>query len=80
MTITVDNASSNDIIIAFMIRRFTKGLICNGEYILNLIICDALKDHDESISRIRNAIRYVRYSLTHIKKCVENERISYCMS
>ena len=73
MTITVDNVSSNDTAIAFMTKRFTKGLICNGEYlhvrcsahILNLIVCDALKEHNESISRIRNGIRYVRSSPTY---------------
>lgn len=87
MTLTVDNDSSNDTAVAFLIKRFNKGLICNGEYmhircyaqILNLIVCDAFKEHNESISRIRNAVRYVRSSparLMKFKKCAENERIS----
>ncbi|XP_038888299.1 zinc finger BED domain-containing protein RICESLEEPER 2-like isoform X2 [Benincasa hispida] len=87
MTLTVDNARSDDTAIAFLIKRFNKRLICNGEYlhvrcyaqILNLIVCDAFKEHSESISRIRNAVRYVRSSLARLKKfkkCVENEKIS----
>lgn len=87
MTLTADIASSNDATIAFLIKRFNKWLICNGEYmhikcysqILNLIVRDVFKDHNESIGRIRNAVRYVRSSparLMKFKKCAENEKIS----
>ena len=41
-------------------------------------VCDALKEYNESICRIRNVVRYVRSSLVRVmkfKKCIENEKI-----
>ncbi|TYK28189.1 putative transposase [Cucumis melo var. makuwa] len=71
-TITVDNASSNDATIAYLVKKF-KGrneLVLDGEFIhirccahiLNLIVSDALKDLHVSIIRIRNVVKYVRSS------------------
>ncbi|KAA0055499.1 transposase [Cucumis melo var. makuwa] len=65
-TVTVDNASSNDVAIAYLVKKF-KGrneLVLDGEFIhirccadiLNLIVSDALKDLHVSIIRIRNAV------------------------
>ena len=48
-------------------------------YILNLVVQDGLKEHNESVIKIRNAIRYVRSSparLDAFKKCVEHVKIS----
>uniref|UniRef100_A0A9I9E6V3 HAT C-terminal dimerisation domain-containing protein n=1 Tax=Cucumis melo TaxID=3656 RepID=A0A9I9E6V3_CUCME len=70
--ITVDNASSNDATIAYLVKKF-KGrneLVLDGEFIhirccahiLNLIVSDALKDLHVSIIRIRNVVKYVRSS------------------
>ncbi|KAL4021214.1 hypothetical protein IC575_020006 [Cucumis melo] len=71
-TVTVDNASSNDVAIAYLVKKFKgrNGLVLDGEFIhirccahiLNLIVSDALKDLYVSIIRIRNAVKYVRSS------------------
>ena len=48
-------------------------------HILNLVVQDGLKEHNESVIKIRNAIRYVRSSparLDAFKKCVEHVEIS----
>lgn len=87
MTLTVDNASSNDTAIAHLLKRFNKGLLFGGEFlhirccahILNLIVCDAFKEHNDCIERIRYAVRFVRSSparLLKFKKCIEIEKIS----
>ena len=42
-------------------------------HILNLVVQDGLKEHNESVIKIRNAVRYVRSSparLDVFKKCV----------
>ncbi|KAA0048579.1 putative transposase [Cucumis melo var. makuwa] len=71
-TVTADNASSNDVAIAYLVKKFKgrNGLVLDGEFIhirccahmLNLIVSDALKDLYVSIIRIRNAVKYVRSS------------------
>ena len=48
-------------------------------HILNIFVQDGLKEHNKSIIKIRNAIRYVRLSparLDAFKKCVEHVKIS----
>uniref|UniRef100_A0A9I9EA04 Zinc finger BED domain-containing protein RICESLEEPER 2-like n=1 Tax=Cucumis melo TaxID=3656 RepID=A0A9I9EA04_CUCME len=71
-TVTVDNASSNDVAIAYLVKKFKarNGLVLDGEFIhirccahiLNLYVSDALKDLHVSIIRIRNVVKYVRSS------------------
>ncbi|KAI4357416.1 hypothetical protein L6164_001364 [Bauhinia variegata] len=88
-TITVDNASSNDVAISYLRRKLKNwnGLVCEGDYmhmrcaahILNLIVNDGLKDLNPSIVSIRNAIRYVRSSpqrLQKFKQAAHAEKIS----
>ncbi|XP_038895827.1 zinc finger BED domain-containing protein RICESLEEPER 2-like [Benincasa hispida] len=86
MTLTVDNASSNDTVIAYLKKRFKHGLVLDGEFlhvrccahILNLIVCDSLKYINDSLDRIRDAVRFVRYSPTRLvtfKKCITEENI-----
>ncbi|XP_038889294.1 zinc finger BED domain-containing protein RICESLEEPER 2-like [Benincasa hispida] len=86
MTLTVDNASSNDTAIAYLKKRFKHGLVLDGEFlhvrccahILNLIVCDGLQDINDSLVRIRDAVRFVRSSparLTTFKKCIKKENI-----
>ena len=88
MTITVDNASSNDLAIQYLRRRINhwNGSVLGGDYlhmrcaahILNLIIKDGLKDLDVSIVKVRGAVKYVRSSpsrLQKFKECVEEEMI-----
>ncbi|KAK9277901.1 hypothetical protein L1049_027458 [Liquidambar formosana] len=87
-TMTVDNASSNDITFKLLKKRCKdwRGTILGHEflhmrccaYILNLIVGDGLKEVDESIARVRDAINYVRSSpnrLANFKKCVEKRKI-----
>ncbi|XP_012572828.1 zinc finger BED domain-containing protein RICESLEEPER 2-like [Cicer arietinum] len=89
-SITVDNASSNDVGIKFMKKWMNAKncLILNGEYIhmwccaniLSLIVNESLKDEDISITRIWKAVKYVRLSpsrLARFKGSVEREKISY---
>lgn len=87
-TITVDNASSNDTMIAYLKRKIKgwKGVILDGEFlhirccahIINLIVNEGLKELHDSIVAIRNSVRYVRSSparLLKFKSCVEREKI-----
>ena len=69
-TITVDTASSNDVAIAYLVKKFRgrNRLVLDGEFIhvrccahiLNLNVSDILKDLHVSIIRIRNVVKYVR--------------------
>ncbi|MED6195199.1 hypothetical protein PIB30_117185 [Stylosanthes scabra] len=87
-TITVDNASSNDLAIAYIQRKLYArgGLVCGGKYmqvrccahVLNLIVNEGIKEQHTSIESIRNAVRYVRSSPQRTKKfkeCIEAELI-----
>jgi hypothetical protein len=81
MTVTVDNASANDSGISYLRRQMNalKSSIANGKYlhmrctahIINLIVQDGLKEVDQSIKRIRAAIRFVRASSSRIAKFKE---------
>jgi hypothetical protein len=86
-TITVNNASSNDVAIEYMRRRLKDrdSTILGGEYlhmrcaahILNLVVTEGLKELNDAITKIRNAVRYVRSSparMARFKECVELER------
>ncbi|TYK02454.1 putative transposase [Cucumis melo var. makuwa] len=65
-TVTVGNARSNDVAIAYLVKKFKvrNGLVLDGEFIhirccariLNLIVSDALKDLHVFIIRIRNVV------------------------
>jgi hypothetical protein len=87
-TITVDNASSNDVAVGYLKRRINNmnGLVLDGEYlhfrccahILNLVVNDGLKTNELSISKIRTAVKFVRSStqrLDKFKECVGFARI-----
>ncbi|KAJ9562036.1 hypothetical protein OSB04_007196 [Centaurea solstitialis] len=85
--VTVDNASSNDGAIRYlktMLRGPNDVLDCKYlhlrccAHIINLVVRDGLEEQCGSISRIRNAVRYVRSSLARyssFKKCVDNLQI-----
>ncbi|XP_062102837.1 zinc finger BED domain-containing protein RICESLEEPER 2-like [Humulus lupulus] len=81
--VTVDNASSNDV----ALRKLKGHLLdkdntipLNGEmfhmrcstHILNLIVTDGLKELNDAISSIRNAVRYVRSSPARLKRFKES--------
>ncbi|KAL1148934.1 hypothetical protein V6Z11_A10G158800 [Gossypium hirsutum] len=87
-TITVDNASSNDVAIGYLRKKFNPrgGLVQNGKYlhmrcmahIVNLIVVEGLKEMNKSVERVRGAVRHVRQSparLQKFKECVVVEKI-----
>lgn len=87
-SITVDNASSNDLGVQYLKKRLNSwnALILSGEllhvrccaHIFSLIVREGLKDIDDSIVRIRSAVRYVRSSpsrLQRFKECILLENI-----
>ncbi|KAL4366059.1 hypothetical protein AHAS_Ahas07G0168200 [Arachis hypogaea] len=89
-TVTVDNATSNDGAILYLKKRLNawNSLVLKGDYlhmrccahILNLIVKDGLKEIDDSITRIRNAVKYVKSSpmrCESFKACIERESINY---
>jgi hypothetical protein len=81
MTVTVDNASANDSGITYLRRKMNslKTTIAEGKHIhmrcaahiLYLIVQDGLKEVDQSIKRVRAAIRYVRSSSSRLAKFKE---------
>ncbi|KAG7948001.1 hypothetical protein I3843_14G123500 [Carya illinoinensis] len=88
LTITVDNATSNDSAIDWLRTREIGSADCiaNHEFIhmrctahiLNLIVSEGLKDVDDSIVRVRNLIKYVKSSpqrLATFKSCVDRSKV-----
>ncbi|KAL5823683.1 hypothetical protein ACOSQ4_021583 [Xanthoceras sorbifolium] len=89
--ITVENASSNNTTILYIKRKLNSwkadgGAILNGKYlhlrccahIVNLIVNDELKEMNDSVISIRNAVKFVKSSSSRFdkfKKCVELEKI-----
>ncbi|KAK5777034.1 hypothetical protein PVK06_044999 [Gossypium arboreum] len=87
-TITIDNASSNDVAIGYLRKKFNPrgGLIQNGKYlhmrcmahIVNFIVVEGLKEMNKSVERVKGAFRYARQSpaiLQKFKECVVVEKI-----
>ncbi|KAL1223788.1 Zinc finger BED domain-containing protein RICESLEEPER 2 [Cardamine amara subsp. amara] len=87
-TITVDNASSNDLALRYLKKKLTSWgtTILGGEFlhmrcgahILGLIVKDGLKEAHGSILRIRSAVMYVRSSpsrLKRFKECLEIQKV-----
>nr|KJB25738.1 hypothetical protein B456_004G207100 [Gossypium raimondii] len=87
-TVTVDNASSNDVAIGYLRKKFNSrgGLVQSDKYlhmrcmthIVNLIIVEGLKEMNKFVERIRGAVRYGRQSparLQKFKECVVVEKI-----
>ncbi|KAJ9553189.1 hypothetical protein OSB04_017234 [Centaurea solstitialis] len=80
-TITVDNASSNDVAIGFMKNKLVSwgGSSTRVEYIhmrciahiLNLVVQDGLKLADASVKKIRDCVRWVRGSPSRLHKFKE---------
>uniref|UniRef100_A0A803M668 Zinc finger BED domain-containing protein RICESLEEPER 2-like n=1 Tax=Chenopodium quinoa TaxID=63459 RepID=A0A803M668_CHEQI len=74
-TVTVDNASSNDVACAHLSRMVRRtGCINDGKnlhvrciaYIINLIVWDGIREHGVCIDRVRNAVKYVKNSPARI--------------
>ncbi|KAK9673655.1 hypothetical protein RND81_12G181500 [Saponaria officinalis] len=88
LTVTVDNASANDVGVDYLRERLSSwnGTILEGKFlqmrcaahILSLTVKEGLKEADDSIYRIRNAVRFVRSSPARLLKfnaCVKKEQI-----
>ncbi|XP_019183659.1 PREDICTED: zinc finger BED domain-containing protein RICESLEEPER 2-like [Ipomoea nil] len=77
-TVTVDNASSNDVALGFLKRKVLSwgSSSVKSKYlhmrciahILNLVVQDGLKQCDIAIKRVREVVRYVRSSPSRLKK------------
>ncbi|XP_059627280.1 zinc finger BED domain-containing protein RICESLEEPER 2-like [Cornus florida] len=91
-TFTVDNASSNDLAVAYLkekkLARNVGSFLLGGEcfhmrccaHILNLIVKDGLSDVNGSIVRICEAVKYVRSSPQRgerFQACVKRENITF---
>lgn len=87
-TITVDNASANDVGVKYMRKRMKNKshTVLGGEFlhmrcaahILNLVVHEGLKDLGDYVTNIRNAVRYVRSSperMSKCKDCIERKKI-----
>nr|KYP65859.1 Putative AC9 transposase [Cajanus cajan] len=82
-TITVDNASTNDVVVSYLKKRIKNlgGLVMDGQFfhmrccahILNLVMNDGLRDVHKSIASIKTTIRFVRS--VKFKECVKFSRI-----
>ncbi|KAH9604933.1 hypothetical protein KSS87_022521 [Heliosperma pusillum] len=88
LTVTVDNASANDVGVEYLRDRLRSwsSTILDGKYlqircvshILSLTVKEGLKDSNDSIYRVRNAVRFVRSSPARLLKfnvCVKKEQI-----
>ena len=87
-TITVDNASANDVAVQYMKRmlRGYKTLMFDGEYlhlrcachIINLIVKDDLKVLEDEIAVVWNCAKYVRSSSERLDKFREFTVLEQC--
>jgi hypothetical protein len=89
-TIIVDNASNNDAMIKYIQRRLKDKpytiLGCQFlhvryiAHILNLVVNEGLKGMSDCVSNIRNAVKFIRSSLTRMtkfKSYIERKKITY---
>ncbi|KAM3355754.1 hypothetical protein P3S68_022467 [Capsicum galapagoense] len=88
-SITVDNASSNDVTLIEMSKQLSNWgtNIMKGQHlhvrcmvhILNLIVQDGLKEIDKPVKRVRQTVKYVKQSFVRVKKfkeCCESQLIT----
>ncbi|KAM3218453.1 hypothetical protein P3L10_022983 [Capsicum annuum] len=88
-SITVDNASSNNVTVIEMSKQLNNwgANIMEGRHlhvrcmthILNLIVQDGLKKIDKSVKRVRQSMKYVKQSAARVKKfkeCCEYQMIT----
>uniref|UniRef100_A0A803MKN7 BED-type domain-containing protein n=1 Tax=Chenopodium quinoa TaxID=63459 RepID=A0A803MKN7_CHEQI len=89
MCITIDNACSNDTAIGYLRRKINgwKTGVLKGRFIhmrcvahiVNLVVSDGLKIVNDSVQRVRQAVRFIKQSparLQRFKKCVLDEKIN----
>ncbi|KAH9743961.1 BED-type domain-containing protein [Citrus sinensis] len=90
-TIAVDNVSANTLAISYVKKKLANwsgnSMVLNSLYmhvrcsahIINLIVQDGLSQVNQSITSIRNAVKYVRSSMARLQKfktCVDWKKIS----
>ena len=86
-TLTVDNASANDVAVRYLKDSMSSKFVLDGDYfqmrcsahVLNLVVRDGLSLVKDSIIRIRSAVRYMRSSPSRsriFEICVAREKIS----
>ncbi|KAJ9553289.1 hypothetical protein OSB04_017334, partial [Centaurea solstitialis] len=89
LTVTVDNTSSNHLAVRYLKRRLNtwKNSVLDSEHlhmrccahILSLVVKEGLKEVDDSIYRIRSAVKYTRSSparLQRFRECVEKVKVA----
>jgi hypothetical protein len=89
-TITIDNATSNDAALEYVKMRTSNkpSAILESQFmhmrccahILNLIVTEGLKEVEDSIVRVRSAVKYVKSSPVRFEKfksCVEREQLTF---
>lgn len=87
-TVTVDNASSNNVAVSELSKQLTKwgtNLMSGSHlhvrcmaHIVNLIVQDGIKEANVSIERVRQAVRYIRQSPARwlkFQECCEDENL-----
>lgn len=87
LTVTVDNAKANDVMIRYLhnMMSYWDNHVLNGDYVhmrccthvLNLIVKE---DKQGSISKIRHAVKWVKSSPSRLEKfmiCASDEKIPY---
>jgi hypothetical protein len=85
-TITVDNATCNDAALEYLKVRAShkKSAIVENEFmhvrccahILNLIVTEGLKELDESILKVKNAVKYVKSNLRSLRVVWKGKKLS----
>jgi hypothetical protein len=88
MAVTVDNASANDSGVSYLRRQMNnlKTSVTEGNYIhmrcaahiVNLTVQDGLKEVDNSIKRVRAAVRFVKNGTSRVvkfKECAVLEKV-----
>ncbi|GJW91718.1 zinc finger BED domain-containing protein RICESLEEPER 2 [Tanacetum coccineum] len=83
MTMTVDNAPSNDKALNYLIKKLPNAKIYDGgkhfhircmAHILNLIVKEGLKEKNYHVDCVANVVKYIRYSsqrINNFKRCME---------
>ncbi|CAI9263167.1 unnamed protein product [Lactuca saligna] len=85
-TISVDNASANDVAIDFLKKSFQNSNTCllNGKWmhircvahILNLVVQDGLKKVDKAVEIVRWAVKWIRQSPSRIHKFTDFAKVA----
>ncbi|GKE05188.1 zinc finger BED domain-containing protein RICESLEEPER 2-like protein [Tanacetum coccineum] len=89
-TITVDNASANDVAVAYLKSKFInwEKSVLEGKWlhvrctahVMNLIVQDGLSHIGKSVDCVRAAVKYIRHSPQRLAKFKEYAEIEKCPS